>query len=85
MNERPAYTETELVGRLLGPEGPELTCEQCFEHLDRYVDVEASADETAAEAAVPGMRAHLDGCPACEEDHRSLLALVESEGGDEQG
>ena len=25
--------------------------------------------------AVPGMRAHLIGCPACHEDHESLRAL----------
>ena len=80
MNERPKLTESELLGRLLGPDGPELTCEQCFEHLDRFVEVEARASTEAAEAAVPGMRAHLEGCPACDEDHRSLLALVESDG-----
>ena len=65
---------------LLGPAGPELTCEQCFEQLDRYVEVElAGADP---DAAVPGMRAHLEGCPACHEDHESLRALVAS---DDQG
>ncbi len=59
---------------LLGPAGPEVTCEECFDLLDRYVELElAGAD---AEAAVPGMRAHLEGCPACLEDHDSLLALV---------
>jgi hypothetical protein len=62
---------------LLGPEGPELTCEQCFEHLDRFVEMEISGADP--EAAVPGMRAHLAGCPACSEDHESLLALVTSE------
>jgi hypothetical protein len=62
---------------LLGPEGPELTCEQCFEHLDRFVELElAGADP---EASVPGMRAHLAGCPACGEDHASLLALASAE------
>jgi hypothetical protein len=25
---------------------------------------------------VPGMREHLDGCPACAEEHDSLLALA---------
>ena len=25
---------------------------------------------------VPGMAAHLDGCPACREDHESLRSLV---------
>src|SRR6476469_9924018 len=48
---------------LLGPSGPELTCEQCFEQLDRYVEEELAGSD--AERAVPGMRAHLDGCPAC--------------------
>jgi anti-sigma factor RsiW len=67
----------EIVRALLGPDGPELTCEQCFEQLDRYVDLElAGAD---ADAKVPGMRAHLDGCPACREDHESLRALVAGE------
>jgi hypothetical protein len=64
--------------RLLGPAEPELTCEECFEELDRYVDVEAAGGN--AGEAVPGMAAHLVGCPACREDHESLRALV---GGDQ--
>jgi hypothetical protein len=64
----------DLIARLLGPEGPELTCEACFDELDRFVELElAGAD---AEAAVPGMSAHLQGCPACREDHDSLLDLL---------
>lgn len=31
-----------------------------------------------AESQVPGMRAHLEGCPACREDHESLVALLNS-------
>ena len=60
---------------LLGPDGPELTCEQCFAELDRYVELELSGAD--ADAAVPGMSAHLEGCGACNEDHQSLRALVE--------
>jgi hypothetical protein len=63
-----------VVSRLLGPVQPEVTCEVCFEELDRYVDLElAGAD---AELAVPGMAAHLTGCPACAEEHVSLTALL---------
>jgi len=63
-----------LIGRLLGPGEPELSCEDCFEQLDRFVELElAGAD---ADLAVPGMRAHLEGCPACSEDHDSLVAIV---------
>jgi hypothetical protein len=61
---------------LLGPEGPELTCDECFEHLDRFVELEVVGSD--AEASVPGMRAHLAGCPACAEEHASLLELVRS-------
>ena len=66
-----------LLRALLGPDGPELSCEECFEHLDRYVEAELAG--TDADASVPGLRAHLEGCPACAEDHASLLALVRSE------
>jgi hypothetical protein len=63
-----------LLGRLLGPAGPELTCEQCFDELDSYVDLELAGHD--ADARVPGMRAHLEGCPACIQEHDSLLALL---------
>lgn len=68
-------TDAELLRGLLGPDGPEVTCEECFAELDRYVELELTGRD--AEAVVPGMRAHLEGCSACDEDHRSLLALVE--------
>ena len=59
---------------LLGPVGFEIGCEECFDRLDEYVELElAGAD---ADAQIPGMRAHLEGCPACCEDHESLRALV---------
>jgi hypothetical protein len=60
-----------LLSRLLGPAGPEVTCDECFAQLDRYVELELS--EADADQAIPGLRAHLEGCPACREDHESLL------------
>jgi hypothetical protein len=68
---------TQALLRLLGPAGPEVGCDACFEELDRYVELElAGAD---ADAAIPGLRAHLAGCPACREEHESLLALAGGE------
>ena len=64
----------DTIRALLGPAGPELTCERCFEEVDRYVELELGSRD--AEAAVPGMGAHLEGCPACREEHDSLLALA---------
>jgi hypothetical protein len=65
------------LARLLGPAEPEVGCDVCFEELDRYVELELDGED--ADAAIPGLRAHLDGCPACREEHESLLALVGGE------
>jgi hypothetical protein len=77
MNETPTTDHEQLLRRLLGPGEAELTCEECFAELDRFVDLEVNGEN--ADAALPGMRPHLLGCPACAEDHESLRALVESE------
>ncbi len=65
---------TGLLARVLGPVGPEVTCEQCFELLDQYVELEVSGAH--ADARLPGMQAHLEGCPACHEDYESLRDFV---------
>ena len=67
----------DALGRLLGPAGPEVGCDECFELIDQYVELElAGAD---VDAALPGFRAHLAGCPACREEHESLYELVKRE------
>lgn len=66
--------ERDVIKSLLGPAGPELTCEQCFDELDHYVELQLAGRD--ADAEVPGMHAHLQGCPACREEHDSLLALA---------
>lgn len=83
MNRRPIST------RLLGPARAELGCEDCFEYLDRYVETALAAGsgfepcatcvstgDCARERHCLGMRAHLEGCPACPEEHASLTALL---------
>jgi hypothetical protein len=73
--ERPDLKQ--VLARLLGPAGPEVGCDECFEELDRYVELEVAGKD--ADTAIPGLRAHLEGCPACREEHESLLALVDGE------
>jgi hypothetical protein len=77
MNADPNSAREDVVARVLGPVGPELTCDDCFAQLDRYVDLEVSGAD--ADAAIPGLSAHLEGCPACREDHESLLEYVRSD------
>jgi anti-sigma factor RsiW len=63
--------------RLLGPTGRQLSCEECFDLLDEYVDVDLAGRD--ADARIPGMRAHLEGCPACREEFESLRELAGSD------
>ena len=73
MTQRP--DPTQALSRLLGPGGAEIGCDECFEQLGRYVELELSGQD----ADLAGLRAHLDGCPACHEEHQSLHALISSE------
>jgi len=68
------HADRNLIARLLGPSEAEVSCERCFELLDQYVELELAGEN--ADARLPGMRAHLQGCPACGEDHESLRELV---------
>jgi predicted anti-sigma-YlaC factor YlaD len=59
---------------LLGPRGPEIGCDACFDLIDEYVDLEL--DGLDADSRIPGMRAHLEGCPACREEYVALRELA---------
>jgi hypothetical protein len=74
-NPKNPMSPANVLARLLGPSETELSCEECFAQLDRYVELSLTGADP--DEQVPGMRAHLEGCPACEEDFGSLRALVE--------
>jgi hypothetical protein len=68
------YQRRELVERLLGPTGYQLDCRECFELVNEYAELELVGIE--AGTLIPGLRTHLDGCSACNEDQESLRALL---------
>ena len=52
-------TNYTILKRVLGPADPELLCDECFEKLDEYVDLElqgAPADEHVPRRASPTPR-----------------------------
>jgi hypothetical protein len=67
--------DRDLTRRLLGPAAPEVGCDECFKLLDEYVETQVLGEDP--DAQVPGMRAHLEGCPACREEAESLRALID--------
>lgn len=56
---------------------PYLSCDDCFDQVDSYVDaLLADPDHD-----LPAMRTHLAGCTACAEEARSLVWFVAKEDG----
>ena len=64
----------DLLPGLLGPAAPEVSCDECFARLDAHVEAELRGAPVD-----PALTAHLQGCPACAEDHASLRDLVRSQ------
>lgn len=57
----------------------ELACDECFEELDRFVEMELAGLDAAA--ALPLVQDHLDKCGDCREEYEALLnALRASDG-----
>jgi hypothetical protein len=71
--------DRDKIDRLLGPAEPEILCDECFRRLDEYVELELL--DARPDERVPGMRAHLDGCPACADEYESLRSLVAQDAG----
>ena len=70
------HPNDETLKPLPGPAEPELLCDECFERIDEYVELELQGEK--ADDRIPGMRAHLEGCSACHEEYDSLRALVQN-------
>lgn len=54
---------------------PWMSCEECFDHLDEYVEL----SPTAEFEWLPAMKAHIAGCQVCREEVESLLLLLADE------
>jgi len=52
----------------------EIGCDECFEQLDRFVELELTG-KNAAEA-LPLVQDHLDRCSDCREEFEALLAAL---------
>lgn len=53
----------------------EITCDELYEKLDQYVELEV--DKKDAAHIMPLIREHLDVCPECCEEYETLLRVVE--------
>jgi hypothetical protein len=73
MKLKPA-TLKRMVRNILTARPDEIGCDECFEQLDRFVEMEL-ADKNAAEA-MPLVQDHLERCVDCREEFEALLAAL---------
>jgi hypothetical protein len=54
----------------------EIGCDECFERMDRFVDLELSGKDAAA--AMPLVQDHLNRCQDCREEYEALLLALQA-------
>jgi hypothetical protein len=69
-------TLKELLRRVLRTKPEEIGCETCYEHLDRFVELELEGKEAAQ--ALPLVQRHIEVCSGCNEEYRALLSALQS-------
>ena len=59
----------------------EISCTECFDLVSRFVELETSGQDAAAE--LPQLKQHLEQCRACRNEYETLcdLARFENDGG----
>ena len=76
MNDKPATLTPGALAALLFDTEPYLSCDECFERIDEYVE-RGSGDPRGHDLE---MDTHLAGCGVCAEEARTLEELVREDG-----
>jgi len=63
-----------LVRGILTARPDELGCDECFDQLDRFVELELAGKDAAA--AMPLIQDHLNRCSPCREEFEALLVAL---------
>jgi hypothetical protein len=63
-----------IVQNVLATQPDEIGCDECFEQLGRFIEMEL-AGKNAAEA-MPLVQDHLDRCRDCREEFEALLVAL---------
>jgi len=63
-----------LIREILEAREVEIGCDECFEQLDRFVEMRLSGMDTTQ--AMPLVQEHLQICGECREEFEALLAAL---------
>ena len=68
----------EMARGIMTARPDEIGCAECFDQMDRFVDLELAGKEAAE--AMPLVQDHLDRCGNCREEFEALLAALKAVG-----
>ena len=69
-----------IMKKIFATEAEDITCGECFEQVDRYVDLLRAGHDAAA--VLPEVKRHLDQCQCCLTEFEALIQILEGETGD---
>lgn len=64
----------QMVRGIITAHPDELGCDECFEELDRFVEMKLAGKDAAG--AMPLVQDHLERCPFCREEFEALLTAL---------
>ncbi len=69
-------TLKQLVRTIIATREDEIGCDDCFNELDRFVEVKLKGKNAAQ--AMPLVQHHLEMCPDCREEFQALLEAIQA-------
>lgn len=67
---------SKLLQMVANTDEVEISCDELFELLDRYVEMEVSGEDAAV--LLPLVKKHLDRCMDCHEEYEALLRILQA-------
>ena len=55
----------------------EITCSDCFDHVDQYVDMLREGRDPAV--VLPHVKEHLECCHCCKKEFEALITILEAQ------
>ncbi len=65
----------DLMQMIFATREEDITCDECFEHLDHYVELLQAGQDPAT--VLPQVKHHLEQCRCCEQEFRALITILE--------
>ena len=67
---------TNIIKTILYVQREEITCDDCYEVIDQYVDMLRAGQDP--EVVLPKVKEHLGHCHCCDVEFRALISILEA-------